>query len=357
MAAVGHAQSMDLLDRLEIYIPVEAEVKTIPLWSLPNSVLRRMSLPLSDSEGSGKLAESPQGIWICPAVLRRKGQKLAPQTGKSATDNMSSLVATAVQAGTGPVRMSFVSSNRAAYKVLKDCMPGRKVSAETPLLPPGSALRTYHHAVIIYHGCIFLSIRKPKRKTVEPQPTSLSSFPSTSGVSSESRRKELLDINRLKKKPTTSTVTHSENRKDVTHQRRDVSSSKTACAVLQSADGVHRPDSRRQGDAGGEQPAAGPDPVCLQPRGEQEEMARCDGEIQNLGSEETESTNQNNVVGIIEQSSSQSWSSREYQGAACASTSLYPEFDYKELEHQEELNLIKAKLKMANDNLQKKKSE
>lgn len=157
-------------------------MKSISMSSLPKSVLRRMGFPQSDSEGSRKLAESPQGIWICPAVLRRKGHK-----GNSLIENMSLLMARVVQAAPGPLQMSFVSSNPAAYKVLKDCGPGKNVSAHSFQSPPGMALRTYEHAVIIYHGCIYLSIRKPKRS--QPQPPSQSSTPSTSDVSSESQKK------------------------------------------------------------------------------------------------------------------------------------------------------------------------
>lgn len=190
---------MDLFENLEIYIPVEAEVKSILLWSLPNSVLRQMGLPQSNSEGSRKLAESPEGIWICPAVLQKKGQKAASQEGNSMVQNVSSLMAK--QAPVGPLRMSFVSSNHAAYKVLKDTMPGKKVSPHTPhtSLPSGKAPRTYQGTVIIYHGRIYLSIRKPNRcqgpqETPEPQSASQSFIPSTSDVPSKSPKKVTRDF-------------------------------------------------------------------------------------------------------------------------------------------------------------------
>ncbi|XP_044068805.1 uncharacterized protein si:dkeyp-110g5.4 [Siniperca chuatsi] len=417
----GNTQSMDVLDRLEIYIPVEAEVKSIPLWSLTNSVLRRMGLPLSDSEGSRKLADSPEGIWICPAVIRTKGQKPASQTGNG---GMSSLLRREIRAAPGPFRMSFVSSNRAAYKVLKDTMPGEKGSAHTPhssLLPHGSAPATYKNAVVIYHGRIYLSIRNPNRihsarETREPQPasqSSQSSIPSTSDLSSKSRKKrqpplasvepadkelqrkrqrvtlpqicpkqpkdlltkpdshstadqELLNDNRPKKTQTTCRVSHSENRKDVMHKGRDVSSSRTPRSVPQSADSVHKVDSRRHEDAGGEQAAEeapGLEPSWFQPQGEQEqeeeeEVANTDGEIQDLGGEEAERPDPNSdmdsnvqtdggepdrIVGVVEQSSSQTWTRREPHGAAGASTSL--QFDFTELAQEEMIARMKAKLR------------
>lgn len=178
MHAQENTQSMDLRDRIEIYIPAEAEVKSIPLWSLPNSVLRRMGLPLSDSNGSKKLTNSPKGIWICPAVVRRKGQKPGPHTGNGVMENTFSLLGRECRASSGPFRMSFVFSNRTAYKVLKDTTPGNKVSTllcHTSPLPQGLAARTYQTAVVIYGGRIYLSVRKPsrsqgQRETAQPAP-------------------------------------------------------------------------------------------------------------------------------------------------------------------------------------------
>ncbi|XP_041801888.1 uncharacterized protein si:dkeyp-110g5.4 isoform X2 [Chelmon rostratus] len=404
--------SMDLLKSLEIYIPVEAEVKSIPLKSLPSSVLRRMSLPLFDAEGSRKDKESPEGIWICPAVLRKKGQKAASRGGDSGIENMSSLMSREFQSALGPHRISFVSSNRAAYAVLKDTLPGNKVSAHTPhssLLPTGSVPRTYQYAVIIYHGCIYLSIKKPsesrsQREKREPQPASQSAVPSTSDMSTKSRKKrhspqaslkpadkelqrkrlrvtlpqispnqpknlltesdqELLNDNSPKKKHTACKEPLSENRKDVTFKGRDLSSSKTARSVPQSTDGEHNLHSHCHKDARGEEAAeeaAGPEPAWFQPQREWEEVAPSDSEIQHLGSEEAESTNQNNdmggnmkidsgepdnVVGVVAQSSNQSWTRNESGGAARVPTSLQQEVDFNELAQEERIALTKARLR------------
>lgn len=84
-----------------------------------------------------------------------------------------------------------------------------------------------------------------------------------------------------------------------------------------------------------------------------------DSEVQDLVCEEAESTSQNtdmnniqmdsgepdNAVGVVEQSSTQSWTRRESQGAAGASTSLQQEFDYKDLEQEEKIARMKAKLR------------
>lgn len=192
MCSQGNAQNMDILTSLEIYIPVEAEVKSIPLWSLPNSVLRRMGVPLADTRGPRNLADSPEGIWICPAILRRKGQSVASLAEKIATKNMISLMSREIKAAPGPFCMSFVSANHTAYNVLRDLTgisPGMKVSAQMShghLSTPCSTPRNHKDAVVIHHGRIYLSVRKPSQS--QPQLASMSSIPSTSDMSSRSQK-------------------------------------------------------------------------------------------------------------------------------------------------------------------------
>ncbi|XP_049437690.1 uncharacterized protein si:dkeyp-110g5.4 [Epinephelus fuscoguttatus] len=400
---------MELLANLEIYIPVEAEVKSIPIRSLPKSVLRRIGLPLSDSEGSRKLTDSAEGIWICPVIMRMKGQKCATNTGNSVVENMSSLLGKEFRAQPGPFQMSFVSANPTAYKVLKDNIPGKNVSTHTSHLtsplPHGTASQTYEDAVVIYHGNVYLSARRPsqrrsQRETRDPQPASLSSIPSASDLSTKSQKKhgsseasiepadtkpkrkklrvilpqtsskqlkdclikkdhlsttdrELLNDHRPKEKHTTCEVTHSDKEKDVTHRASDVSSSKTAHSVLRSTDSLHKVDSHK--DADGEQSAekaAGTGPAWLQPQGEQEEVFNNDSgecELQDLGSKEADyiqigSGESDSLVGIVEQRRNQSWTRRESQGAARAFTSL-PECDFKGLAEEEAIDRMKAKLR------------
>lgn len=165
---------MDLRDRIEIFIPAEAEVKTIPLWSLPNPVLKRMGLPVCESNGSKKLINSPKGTWICPAVVRRKGQKSA----NSGVESTLTLLSRECRASPGPFRMSFLFSNPMAFKVLKDIVPGGKLSTILPhgtSLPQGLASKSYRTAVVVYAGRIYLSVRKPgqgpgQRETAQPPP-------------------------------------------------------------------------------------------------------------------------------------------------------------------------------------------
>ncbi|XP_033943157.1 uncharacterized protein [Pseudochaenichthys georgianus] len=335
---------MDHLTKLEIYIPLEAEVKSIPLSSLPNSVIRRMGLP-SDPR---PLSDSPEGIWIHPAVIRRKGQKLTTATGNG--ENMTSLLGKEIRGDPGPFEMSFVSANLTAYRLLRDNMPGESISADTAHafpLPHGSAPQMYKDAVVIFHGRVYLSSRNHSGKRRhqgkhEPQPASQASIPKNKGrspqASLEQANKELHGntscfirpqtspkqqedvltntdnhpttdqelLHEEKKKSTTCKVTQSKNKK-----RSDVSSSKTAHSVLQSSAAVHKVDNPSHGD-----PAADPGPSWLQPE--------C--ETQDLGSEESHclqlDSNANNMAATEEQSR---------------------EFDL--LAKEEEISLLQAKLR------------
>ncbi|XP_074538422.1 uncharacterized protein LOC141799905 isoform X1 [Halichoeres trimaculatus] len=182
---------MDPLSRHEIYIPKDAEVKRIALQSLPRSLLTGMGLSVSDSNASRMPLDSPEGIWICPAVLRPKGQKLPSDTGNSLLENVSRL-AKKSQASPEPVQMSFVSSNRAARKALQDTLSGVNISADPPTgsdLPPGSAPQTYQIAVVIYHGRIYLSIRKPSQSQRQGETALTAARSAAPSTSSSSQRK------------------------------------------------------------------------------------------------------------------------------------------------------------------------
>lgn len=353
----GNTLSMDVLNKMEIYIPVEAEVKRIPLRSLPNSMLRRMGLPVCDPDILRNLADFPEGIWICPAVIRRRGQKLTSHTGNGMMENMSSVLDTEFQAKSGPLRMSIVSPNHTAYEVLKDTMPGTQMS-HTLLLHQGSALRSSRDAVVIYRGCVYLFIRKPSRRQGQPgtheQPASLSAIPSTSDLSSKSQKKELTNDKRPKKKHVTCKVTHRENKTGVMQKKRDISTSKTMCPVPLPTDGMDQMDSQCHEDARGEK--------AFNPQGEQEEVVNSVGgacEMQEVGGEETESIGQNIDMNSaiqmdnkeIDPSSSQSRTRRESLGAAGASSSWQIECDFKELAQAEKIALMKAKYVAALNNL------
>ncbi|XP_078109963.1 uncharacterized protein LOC144520171 [Sander vitreus] len=379
---------MDLLGKVEIYIPVDAEVKSFPMWSLPKSVLKQIGLPLSDSEGSGTLADSPEGICICPAIIRRKGQELVSHTVNGGTEN-ASLLHTEFRSG----QMSFVCPNRTAYKVLKDTVPGKKISAHTShtsQLPQGSAPDKYKDAVVIYHGHVYLSIRRSnqsrsQRETREPKPSSHSAIPKSpkkrrsrqarpDPADKELQRKklrvtlpktsiktlqdlltktdnhsttdqELLHDNTPENPPTACKVTHGDHEKDVfTHKRVDVSSSTAA-------------HSTADGEQAAAEEAADAEPAWFQPeeeeeqeQQEQEEEANDDGaerELPDLDDEEAKADylQIEKALDIVEQSSS--WIGRESWGAARASTSLQEEYDFKELAEEEKIARMKAKLRQS----------
>lgn len=150
---------MDLLENLEIFIPANAEVKIVPLRSLPSSVQRRMgSLPSS----SWQPADSLEGVWICPAHLRGRGQRPVKRTGERGEgEDAKQLVWQQSQALTGPLRMSFVTANRSAYNVLSSGMlPRRAVSAAAAAAAAGRAVMTHQDAVVVYRNRIYLAIKR-----------------------------------------------------------------------------------------------------------------------------------------------------------------------------------------------------
>lgn len=160
---------MELLENLEVFIPANAEVKIVPLRSLPSSVQRRMgSLPSS----SWQPADSLEGVWICPAHLRVRGQRsVEKRSGKEEEDDdAKQLVWQQSQALTGPMRMSFVTASRSAYNVLSSGMlPRRAVSAATAAAAVGRAAKTHQDAIVVYRNRIYLALkRRPGRQQSGP---------------------------------------------------------------------------------------------------------------------------------------------------------------------------------------------
>ena len=157
---------MDVSNSWEIHIPVEAEVLNIPLWSLPNSVLRKIGLPVSDSDASRKHADSPRVVWICPAVVERKSRGPATRDGNNVAQNVRSLLGAEIRSRLDPMQMSFISRNRAAWEVLKE--PGQQTQ-HSRLLPQGSAPPDDQNAVVVYRGRIYLCLRRAVQSRGQPE--------------------------------------------------------------------------------------------------------------------------------------------------------------------------------------------
>lgn len=163
---------MDVCKELDIYIPKEAEVRTIPLNRLPRSVLRQMGVPLPDR----KSADSPDVIWICPAVMRTKVQGPASHRDGDLLKKL--------RIRSNPLQMSFVSSNHTALELLKDLSSGAR-SFKTQLARQDSVPEADQNVVVIYQGRIYLCMKRSTRnqgqpKTCKLQPTSRRAGPSTS---------------------------------------------------------------------------------------------------------------------------------------------------------------------------------
>ncbi|KAM4563496.1 uncharacterized protein PAE49_011550 [Odontesthes bonariensis] len=303
------AHSMDVRNECEIYIPVEAEVKSIPLQSVPTAVRRRIVPSLSPADPS-------EAIWISPAVIRRKGQGPASRRGGAAAEDAASLLGAESRDGSDPLQISFVSSNPAARELLKGVSPGRNPSHTHPL-PNDSTPPASQTAVVIYQGRLYLCIRgKGKPKAPE---ASLPAVPSTSLLSSKPTQKEVRHVRRPRTRPPPRNVKHqAKKRKD----------------APRPPDGERKARKAARGEPAPEEAAL--QPACVQPQEEQADVASCE-----LGEED---------AGFDAQTdSSDPWT----MSADAASSSPHVEFDFSELAREEQIAQMKAKLMQSEAALKK----
>lgn len=156
------------MEGLEINIPLEAEVKSIPLQSLPSSVRRKML----DDGASRSIPDSTHCIWICPVFCQRKGHNDTPQAQGKVREHMLKALGdrARLQGPTTQWQMSFVTPNCKAYRVLKETMPGVFHKVSSAQVPPGTPSDTQQDAVIVHCGRIYLSVKKCRKKLApEPQ--------------------------------------------------------------------------------------------------------------------------------------------------------------------------------------------
>uniref|UniRef100_A0A1A7WCA3 Si:dkeyp-110g5.4 n=2 Tax=Iconisemion striatum TaxID=60296 RepID=A0A1A7WCA3_9TELE len=181
---------MDVHKELDVYIPKAAEVKILPLQSLPKSVLRKMGLAGGDASRM-----SADVIWICPAVLRRKDQGPASAQPRDSAENPNSLLGVKFQAGSAPLQMSFVSSSRAAWEVLSNISSGAQFS-KTQLLRQDSAPLVSQNAVVIHNGLVYLCIRRSTEKQGQPKTRELQTSSRSSEPPSGTSKQVLLSDGR-----------------------------------------------------------------------------------------------------------------------------------------------------------------
>lgn len=147
---------MDPLENLEIFIPANAEVKIVHLRSLPSSVQRRMgSLP----SASWQPADSLEGVWICPANLRVRGQSSAGEAGEE--EDAKRFMWQQSQTQAGPMQVPFVTANRSAYNVLSSGMlPRRAAAAAAAGKAAGRAVNTEQDAIVVYRNRIYFAVKR-----------------------------------------------------------------------------------------------------------------------------------------------------------------------------------------------------
>ncbi|KAJ8370190.1 hypothetical protein SKAU_G00102180 [Synaphobranchus kaupii] len=163
------------IDRFEIYVPKEADVRFVPAETLPPGILKRMGL-LSFSAGSDVTV-----TWISPVVVREKGPcpapplcpHKAPPLSHCSAAAQAFLIAAAEGCGSsakgqGLCWLPVVCSNLTAFKVLRkymphgDCQPPdpKWEACQLPCAPLGRTVRFTQDALVIHRGHIFLSIKK-----------------------------------------------------------------------------------------------------------------------------------------------------------------------------------------------------
>ncbi|KAF7651944.1 hypothetical protein LDENG_00103350 [Lucifuga dentata] len=305
--------SMDILDTFEIYIPETAEVKSIPLCSLPDSLLRQMGLPRADRKGSRKLADTPEGTWISPIVIRRRGQSV----GACEKESMCSLLSRKSCASQGPFRMSFVSSSFTAYKLLRETLPGSKVSAHTataPVFPQDSTLQIQQDAVVVYRGRVYLSIKKPH------QLRCLGETPAATQTQSDKSHESL--TSHKSPIPTTAASSSPSKRKTSPELR---GSQKKRLKVKSTSMTDHQSDADQVTMLNDEHSTGAEEEL------EAHESSRMEDEEQS-----------DEAAAIMEPHFDQSW--RDSLPGAFAFMPQHQEFDFNELEREETIAQIKAKL-------------
>lgn len=143
--------------KMRIHIPAEAQVMSIPLQSLPNVVLKRIGISVSDCDSSRNLTDSARVVWICPVVVQTADGS-ASSSEKDKTENVSLVMARKFKAQPGPHHVLFASASVTACNVLKNMQ-----ASDTLQLPQGSVSPTNQDAVVIFQGLLYLIFRSHHR--------------------------------------------------------------------------------------------------------------------------------------------------------------------------------------------------
>ncbi|XP_017259344.1 uncharacterized protein LOC108228311 [Kryptolebias marmoratus] len=303
---------MDACNELDIYIPKEAEVKIVPLKSLSVSVLAKMGIPLPDR----KSADSPDVVWISPAVMKRKGRGSVAHRDSCSSETAYRLFSK-LRVRSNPLQMSFVSSNRTAWELLKN-VSSRTGPSKTQPVRQESAPVDDRSAVVIYQERIYLCIRRSTRSQGRPRtrklkPSSRRFGPSTSEQPSTSSEQDPGSDGRQK------LISVAGKAKEAVVLKRKAVSPAAAHRSPPSVK-VSRPEP--------------PPQEAATVRGEDEPPQK-DGDWNPGCDSQPDSP---------EQSIDQIWAGTESLGAAAAASSLREELDFKELEDEERIAQLKAKL-------------
>ncbi|KPP69750.1 hypothetical protein Z043_111476 [Scleropages formosus] len=163
----------EALDAFELYVPEEAEVRTVPVKMLPLSVLKRMGrlAALGKKNGLTEGDGSLTATWISPVVVRERSAPHGCGDNSAAKDRLSKL---AMVSATQLFHywLPITCSNLVAFKVLKQFLPSghdqqndpekemMQKASQVPPLHQGGPLTFTQDSIIILSGQSFLFIKK-----------------------------------------------------------------------------------------------------------------------------------------------------------------------------------------------------
>nr|XP_015198020.1 PREDICTED: uncharacterized protein LOC107076838 [Lepisosteus oculatus]XP_015198021.1 PREDICTED: uncharacterized protein LOC107076838 [Lepisosteus oculatus] len=157
------------IDRMQIQISVEAEVKTIPLKALPPSFIKRMGLSFRSVQDQ---TGDPDPIVLCISPVRAME---AEEFGKQsqAVDKNAAGCGLEGDCKRSTCLLPVKTSNLMAFKVLKNLYDNQSSDAIDPLkeilkscgaacVPQGKTFRFKQDALIIHNRKVYLFINKAK---------------------------------------------------------------------------------------------------------------------------------------------------------------------------------------------------
>ncbi|XP_043103779.1 uncharacterized protein si:dkeyp-110g5.4 [Puntigrus tetrazona] len=158
------------MENIVVYIPKEACVKNMPLQSLSRSTARKISVALFPHGSEKQMLQTV--TWIGPVELREKEVAVGKGRREPIPLSQRPLLSKITP---GQFSLPVVSSSVTAFKVLRTVLKAQKPKIQFSGLENDAASlpsirdSVPKNAIIVYHGQIFLSVRKSHCRRVRLQ--------------------------------------------------------------------------------------------------------------------------------------------------------------------------------------------